>query len=330
MPGISTYFLLFALCAFQKASFACFACCPSSSIDTLPSAIGDQNQSDPVANFSGNEIIIPIKRVGRLLIIEAQVDSLRGNFIFDTGASGLVLNQTYFRNYRTVSGYYASGAGGRIGGLAVAEVEQLTFNGISYSRVEAGVSDLSDIENVRDIQILGLLGLNLFKSFEVEIDLKENSLRLARCNRNGEPMVPSATKYSHVIPLEIFENTVFMKLTIAKRSLKYAIDTGAEINILRINAPKPIIETVQITGRSVLKGAGNQTVEIITGRMGDCTIGSLPLLGMQTILTQLDGLNDAYGTPIDGILGFDFFVRGSVKINCSKKELAFELFDNFR
>jgi hypothetical protein len=41
---------------------------------------------DPVPICEVDAITIPFKRAGRLLIIEAQVDSHRGNFIFDTGA----------------------------------------------------------------------------------------------------------------------------------------------------------------------------------------------------------------------------------------------------
>jgi hypothetical protein len=42
-------------------------------------------------------VVIPLKRAGKLLLIEAEADGQRGDFILDTGAPFLVLNQTYFR-----------------------------------------------------------------------------------------------------------------------------------------------------------------------------------------------------------------------------------------
>ena len=42
-------------------------------------------------------VIIPLKRVGRLFLMEAKIDDLTGDFLFDTGAAQLVLNSTYFR-----------------------------------------------------------------------------------------------------------------------------------------------------------------------------------------------------------------------------------------
>jgi len=52
---------------------------------------------EPMGNFQS--ITIPLKRAGRLFLIEATIDDQEGNLVFDTGSSGLVLNKTYFRKY---------------------------------------------------------------------------------------------------------------------------------------------------------------------------------------------------------------------------------------
>ena len=39
-------------------------------------------------------LVIPLKRAQNLLLVEAKVDSIEGNFILDTGAPYLVLNKT--------------------------------------------------------------------------------------------------------------------------------------------------------------------------------------------------------------------------------------------
>ena len=49
--------------------------------------------------LESDSLIIPLRRVGRLFLLEAQVDDQIGNLIFDTGAMGLVLNKIYFRNH---------------------------------------------------------------------------------------------------------------------------------------------------------------------------------------------------------------------------------------
>src|SRR6056297_198076 len=44
-----------------------------------------------------NNIVIPLKRAGNLILIDGKVDGQSGTLILDTGAPGLVLNSTYFR-----------------------------------------------------------------------------------------------------------------------------------------------------------------------------------------------------------------------------------------
>ena len=51
--------------------------------------------SKPMGDF--DSLVIPIKRVDKLILIEAEIDSVKGDFIFDTGAPGLVLNASYYR-----------------------------------------------------------------------------------------------------------------------------------------------------------------------------------------------------------------------------------------
>ncbi|NTW26393.1 MAG: hypothetical protein HGA37_16960, partial [Lentimicrobium sp.] len=65
---------------------------------------------EPMGDFQ--TVVIPLKRAGRLFLIEARIDDQEGNLIFDTGASGLVLNRTYFRKYAA----YEKAAGGGITG----------------------------------------------------------------------------------------------------------------------------------------------------------------------------------------------------------------------
>ncbi|MEM6807518.1 MAG: retropepsin-like aspartic protease, partial [Bacteroidota bacterium] len=138
-------------------------------------------------------VTIPLKRAGRLLIIEAEVDSIRGNFIFDTGAPYLVLNKTYFRGYKKRKRGTASGIAGSEAIRSI-NVGHLSFRGISYHDLNADLANLGAIENVRGIKILGLLGFSLFKEFEMEIDVRNGVLKLYKTDSEGETLspVPSA------------------------------------------------------------------------------------------------------------------------------------------
>ncbi len=288
-------------------------------------------KTDPIPIMDAEVQVIPFKRAGRLIIIEAEVDSLKGNFIFDTGAPYLVLNKTYFRNYRKRRERKASGITGNSTTANSLRINQLNIRKINYSNIEADVVNLGEIENARGIKILGLLGLNLFKSFEIEVDINQSVIRLYKIDEFGQCLKPPSTDFKCEItqPITVYDNTIFTQCTIAGKSLRFGFDTGAETNALNSRVSKKILETISLTGRRRLSGVGDGNVEILIGRLNDFKMGESTIFGMQTLITNMDGMDAAYGTTVDGMLGFDFLAKGIVRINCRKKYLKLCLFDKF-
>jgi len=64
-------------------------------------------------------------------------------------------------------------------------VNSLNFKNISYANLIADLINLGGKENVRGIKVLGLIGLNLFKGFEMEIDVRNNVLKVYRLDDDG-------------------------------------------------------------------------------------------------------------------------------------------------
>ena len=146
---------------------------------------GDIREVEVKPECEETVVTIPLKRAGRLLMIEAEVDSIKGNFIFDTGAPYLVLNKTYFRDYKNRKKGTASGIAGSEAVQSVL-LDHLQFRGITYHNLDADLANLGAIENVRGIKILGLLGFNLFKEFEMEIDVRNGVLKLYKTDEEGK------------------------------------------------------------------------------------------------------------------------------------------------
>jgi hypothetical protein len=96
----------------------------------------------PLADFK--TLIVPIKKAGNLIIIEATVDSLEGNFVLDTGAPYLVLNETYFRNSSHLATQESEGVNGSSGSFSTV-VHTFNILDLKYSRLTADVPDLSII-----------------------------------------------------------------------------------------------------------------------------------------------------------------------------------------
>ncbi len=277
--------------------------------------------------MADNVVTVPLKRSGKLLMIEGEADGVKGNFIFDTGAPYLVLNMTYFRGKVQSGTNTAGGITGSEIRQQTTSVQHFSFQGITYQNVDADILPLGHIEDTRGVKILGLMGLNLFKDFEIEIDVQKNILVLYKCNRSGETIAGQSFRSDFTHPIKISNDALFLDCAIAGRRVGFVLDTGAEINTLSSFAGKKVLATVEIQGRSQLMGTGRQKVEVLYGRMNDFFIGDTDFKGMQTLITNMSDMSASYGTPVDGMLGYDFLARGVLQLNFRKKTLAMQFFD---
>lgn len=275
----------------------------------------------PMGDFQS--VTIPLKRAGRLFLIEARIDNQEGNLVFDTGSSELVLNRTYFRKYIANDKSGSEGVTGSLGKVSQIQVNRLQISNLYYTHVSADVADLGHIENRRGVKILGLFGLNMITGFEVIFDAGQNQLQLNRVDRNGNRLSAGATtiEYDFTQKIETVNNMLLTKGKIGDKLLNFCLDTGAETNVISNHVPKNVMQTIHINRRTNLSGAGSSTNEVLYGSMSDLKSGNYQFGPMETIVTNLDAMSEVYGCKIEGILGYDFWEKGVYCINFSKNEM---------
>ncbi len=283
---------------------------------------------DPVFEGGSNTVTIPMKKAGNLIIIEAQVDTMVGNFVLDTGAPYLVLNATYFRDMPHLGEQEANGVNGTSSGTFRTQVRNLSLGfDLRFNRLAADVTDLSSIENSKGIKILGLLGTQVFRKMAITVDHFHNVLYLHKLDAKGEiapaervfnqPEMRTAFKYMN--------DVIFIKGQIADRSFWLAFDTGAECNLLSNEAPQAVIKHMTVVSRSKMIGVGGKGgAELIYANFDRLVIGNYLFSNNRILITDLGHLGKAYGGSVDGVLGYDFFARGIFTINFAKKE--FEMY----
>ncbi len=279
------------------------------------------------ASYSGDNtesIVLPLKRAGNLILLEAIVDSIQGNLILDTGSATFALNQMYFRAGRTLAGHVSGGVTGSAGTVSTTRINKLRISDLNYSRVEASIIDMGHIESTRNVKILGFFGLGLFADYEVVIDLKNNVLELHKLNMRGNrvhrPVRPP--RYDLQLTAKVASSVVFIDAIISNNRLTFCLDTGAESNVIASGLPGRVLNTIDILGRSTLRGAGNQQVEVLYGKMNDFSIERREIKGMNVIITNLNAMSHFYGIPTHGMLGCEFLEKGTFFINLKQETVG--------
>ena len=232
---------------------------------------------------------------------------------------------TYFRNYPSHSGETESGG---ITGETQASptmVESLSFGPIKYYRADADRVNLGHIENSKGIKILGLLGMQLFKRFEMIIDYEKSLIYLHLINKKEastyrSEMLQDESAYN-TFSIKIMEDKLITYGEIAGKKLTFLIDTGAESNVLDSRLSNKIFEQVSITRRIMLAGSGAQKVEALYGDMKNIKMGDLDIATLPVLVTNLEKMCFSYNQCLDGMLGFDFLSMHKIGFNFVKRKM---------
>jgi hypothetical protein len=278
---------------------------------------------------SPESLTIPLKRAGNLILIEAVVDSVPGNLILDTGSTGMVLNSIYFRKGRKTRGLTAGGITGSTGTVSRIKILNMQISELLFEDITADAMDLGHIENARNIKVLGFFGLNLIADYESVMDLRSGVLELYRLDNSGNRTLKSneESALDIIIPSRTFGGVMFFDAFITGRKITLCLDSGAESNVLSIHLPDKVLSTVDIFRRSTLRGAGTQQVEVLYGAMNDISIGNFKILGMNTIITNLSSMGEAYAVRIDGMLGCDFLEKGVFYMNLRQSTVGIRFYE---
>jgi hypothetical protein len=283
--------------------------------------------NQPLAENDSVSCIIPFSRSGNLILLKAKADTTEGNFILDTGAPGLVLNLTYFRDYPGIAGA-DDNQGGITGNVPTSLhtiVEHFSFGTIQYQQLEADRISLGHIENNKGIKVLGLLGMQLFRQFEMIIDYEQSVIYLHRISKKEASIYKSKllndTAAYSVLPIEFKENKVLVFASIGGKKLTLLIDSGAESNVLDSRLPNKVFENVSITKRVLLNGTGTKKIEALYGDARNVKIGKEQLDSLPVLITNLEKMCFSYDYCLDGILGFDFLSLHKIGFNFVNRKM---------
>jgi len=300
---------------------------PDTSVLVRPDIPAKHVFRDPIVTSDSADCTIPFSRAGNLIVITARADSIEGNFILDTGAPGLILNLTYFRHFPSgeTPSDESGGITGGVGPVSPTTVNQLSFGPIKYLQTDADRVNLGHIENSKGIRIHGLLGMQLFKRFEMIIDYEKNLIHLHLISKKEEKayrgeMLKDTSLYNE-FPIDILGNRLLTYGEIAGKKLTFIVDTGAESNVLDSRLPNKIFENVNITRRILLTGSGNKKVEALYGDMRNMKLGKIDIASLPVLVTNLEKLCFSYDKCLDGMLGFDFLSRQKIGFNFVKRKM---------
>lgn len=274
-----------------------------------------------------NIIRIPFTLTGTLITVRARIDTVEGNFFFDTGASGLLLNNRYRTGGYAVAGAsQGGGVTGKVRVLGATRIDTFLLDNMQVVAVPGEWIDMRHIENSKKIDLVGIIGYRVFEGYEVLFDYEASLLVLIRTDSKGNP-IEELPNWEYQLmgnfPVLVVGHVAIVRLKFEKNAGRsFALDSGAEQNMLSFNAGKGFLKSnFEIRKRVRLNGAGQESIEVISGILQNARIDSFPIRPMATLLVNLDDINTTYQTNVDGVLGYEFLAQRPLSINYKKRRL---------
>ena len=200
------------------------------------------------------------------------------------------------------------------------------YQNLSLKNANAHVIDLSHIEKKKHMNLTGIIGYSVLKDYEIFIDLYLNQITLTKTDHYGNKLDQKVylEKITDSIAFQLKKHTILLKTFVGKEEMNFALDSGAEINQLNTRKSKKVLSYFKPAKRIVLTGAANEKAEVLAGKLYRVKLNDRIYFGpMNTIITNLAKLSEAFGTSIDGVLGYEFFLQKRTIVNYKKEKLYF-------
>ena len=267
--------------------------------------------------------VIPFQLSRNLMVVRAHVNGKSGYFILDTGAETLILNEKYFTGSINNQSHAVDFAGSKI--KIKESMVQFGWELNDTSMHYAVVIDLSSLEKVMGSPILGTIGYEVLKDYEVFFDLNRREITLSKLDDSGNYILDKPTHLNPIDSFKLYANhhKPYIIVEIAGKKLKFGIDTGAAWSLIRKGAVKKISRQFEWKESIIAAGYNGEQYESKNGIIKGMNIDKTSWNPIKVIIGDKWQAGGSPKAKLDGLLGYEFIKQRNMGINFIKGQVYF-------
>ena len=271
-----------------------------------------------VQNSTPNHIFA-FRQVGGLVFLKGDLEGSEENFILDTGAPTLILNNPHERTWCS-DGQEMMG----IGGCTFARehlVDEFSMGTYKAKPLDAISMDISHLEKVLNQSVKGLLGYEAINEYEIMLNYQQ---QLVEFIPQGGTTSQQYIEVVDFVPINLRGHFPVVKVKIGDRYFHFGLDSGAESNIINLRHRFRLRkQCTKSKKKKYLQGIDNHKSTVTAAKIHQFEVEGHLFENMDVVFVDISHLNEGYGIKLDGILGYPFLKSHIFSINYIEQYLAF-------
>ena len=280
---------------------------------------------------------IPFEQVGSYVIIKVRINNSSDlNLILDSGIRNTIITELMSGDQITLNYSDMKELMGLGGGE---HLEAYTSNSntlkigklkLTYKTVYVLKNDVFNLSKHTGTKINGLIGVDFFQDYAIEIDYTHKRVRFYKSKSLGSP------KGYGVLPLNIDRQKMFVELSVlesdsTRKQVKMLLDTGAELNAWFQTSTKG---SVHLPKKWIQGTIGEGLNGIITGKYGhipEICFGEFCMIKPIVSFPDSSTINSIIAiSKRDGTIGSQLLSRFNMFIDYQDKKFYFKPNANFK
>ena len=256
---------------------------------------------------------IPFELANGLILVEASVNGDTGSFILDTGSPMVVVNPKNISDLQISRTQSETAFRGQ-----PVLVKHFAWAGIEREGLEALAMDMSHLEKASQRKILGVIGYEVLRKYELMFDCRNQVLLLYE-PKNSWVHLQQAPLFSARFTLQ--DELPVITARIGKKKVRFGLDTGGTSNLMS----QELLQELPATAHGALEkeqvaGFGNLPEYKDAASIYGIQIADKTFRNSRFIFTDLSHLKRL---KVDSLLGMPFLCQYRFSINYRKGEIYF-------
>jgi len=258
----------------------------------------------------------PFKLIENIIIVKAKLNGYQRNFLFDSGASDLILNKRYLNKKNQIESDKKFHAINSAGDLTNTVLKNFNWNGLTLKNKLVNAINFQHLEAALNIKIYGLIGYKQIRDYALHINYKTKQLYM------WDGIEETPFKVVNKVGFVMHKHIPVFPVTIGNKQFNMGLDTGAAANLLHIKHQKKISKHLKFLTESILSGASEITQKIKVYQLDAMLANKASYKKMKFLFSNIDHLNKTIN-EIDGLLGYHFLKYRQTIINFPNCEIQF-------